>query len=52
MLDTTPWSIYQLLDDGKIESRYDGRRRKVFLTSVEEYAKGLPTEPAEKGATA
>lgn len=46
-LDTTPWTVYQLLDDGAIESRYQGRRRKVVLASLRAYAEGLPTEAPE-----
>lgn len=40
------WSMYQLLDEGAVESRYKGRRRLVVYTSLQEYAEGLPTEPA------
>lgn len=58
LLDTTPWSIYQLLDAHQadpsegIEGRYDGRRRKVVLKSLQDYAAKLPTSAPEKGATA
>lgn len=44
MLSLTPWSVYQLLDAGEIESRYHGKRRLVVMTSLEAYAANLPTE--------
>jgi excisionase family DNA binding protein len=46
MLAISPWSCYQLLDNGKIDSRYQGRRRLVSVASLHKYAEGLPTEPA------
>ena len=44
-LAISPWSCYQLLDAGQIDSRYQGRRRLVSVASLREYAERLPTEP-------
>ena len=44
MLGISDWSMYQLLDAGEVESRYQGRRRLVLVTSLHTYAAGLPTE--------
>lgn len=44
MLGISPWTCYQLLDDGEIESRYQGRRRLVSVESVRAYAEALPKE--------
>lgn len=35
--------MYALLDQGAIESRYEGTRRKVVIASLREYAANLPT---------
>lgn len=45
MLGISPWSCYQLLNDGKVESRYHGRRRLVVVTSLRAYADALPEAP-------
>jgi excisionase family DNA binding protein len=45
LLNLTTWSVYKLLNEGQIESKYHGKRRLVVLESVQEYAKSLPTEP-------
>ena len=45
VLDTTPWSVYKLLDAGVIDSQYMGTRRKVVVKSLREYAKNLPSTP-------
>jgi len=45
-LNLTPWSVYKLLDQKAIDSRYHGKRRLVVVTSLEEYAANLPTEVA------
>jgi len=45
-LSLTPWSVYRLLDDQKIESVYQGRRRYVVMASLREYADSLPNTPA------
>lgn len=45
LLGLTTWSVYKLCDDGKVESRYHGKRRLVVLASVQEYAAGLPDTP-------
>lgn len=44
-LSLTPWSVYRLLDQGLIESVYQGRRRYVVVGSLAEYVAGLPTAP-------
>lgn len=44
-LGLTPWSVYQLADQGAIETRYKGRRRLVVVESLRSYAAGLPTYP-------
>lgn len=46
MLGISPWSTYQILDAGDIESAYHGRRRLVVLESVRAYAAGLPRDSA------
>lgn len=43
-LNISTWSCYQLLDENKIDSRYQGRRRLVDVASLREYARNLPTE--------
>lgn len=50
MLAISPWSCYQLLDAGDIESRYQGRRRLVLVSSIRDYATGLPTERPDGAA--
>jgi hypothetical protein len=45
VLDTTPWSVYKLLDAGVIESKYMGSRRKVVVASLREYADSRPSTP-------
>lgn len=47
MLAISPWSVYQLLDDGAIASQYHKRRRLVSLESVRDYAASLPTTAPE-----
>lgn len=44
MLGLSNWSVYKLLDQGKVESRYKGTRRLVVVESLREYVAGLPTE--------
>ena len=46
-LGISPWSCYQLLDEQKIDSRYQGRRRLVSVVSLRAYAEKLPTVPAQ-----
>lgn len=43
LLGLSSWSVYQKLDQQIIESRYDGRKRLVLVTSLREYASALPT---------
>lgn len=42
-LGLSKWSVYSKLDQQLIESRYDGRKRLVVVTSLREYAEGLPS---------
>jgi hypothetical protein len=49
-LALSPWSTYQLLDEQKIDSRYEGRRRLVSVVSLREYAANLPSVPAGQSA--
>lgn len=44
MLSITTWSVYKLLDEGAIDSRYHGKRRLVSVESLRWYAANLPTE--------
>lgn len=50
-LNVSTWTCYQLLDEGKIGSQYQGRRRLVQVASLRQYAADLPTE-APKAETA
>lgn len=46
--DISTWQVYALLDGKKIESRYQGRRRLVVVSSLREYAEALPSDsPAD-----
>lgn len=45
-LSVTPWSVYRMLDDDKIRSVYQGRRRYVVVESLREYVENLPTQVA------
>lgn len=47
ILGLTTWSVYKLLDNREIKSQYHGRRRLVSVTSLHEYAEGLPTTAPE-----
>lgn len=52
-LNISPWSCYQLLDENKIASQYQGRRRLVRIDSLRAYADSLPTErPVREGESA
>jgi hypothetical protein len=42
-LSVTPWTVYQLANAGRIETRYEGRRRLVLVSSLREYADSLPS---------
>lgn len=44
MLGISIWVTRRLLDDGVIDSRYQGRRRLVSVESLREYAANLPME--------
>ena len=50
LLNISPWVCYQLLDEKKIDSRYQGRRRLVQVESLREYAQNLPSEREDKPA--
>lgn len=39
----SPWTIHQLCRLGKIDSRFQGKRRMVVLASLRDYAENLPT---------
>jgi excisionase family DNA binding protein len=52
ILSVSPFTVYQLLDDRKVVSQYEGRRRLVRLASLREYADNLPTEAPVEDATA
>lgn len=47
ILAVTPWQVYRLLDDDKIDHQYEGRRRLVRLASVRDYADNLPRSRSE-----
>ena len=40
------YRIYELLNSGEIEGRYDKSKRLVVVRSLREFAEGLPTERA------
>lgn len=44
-LAVTSWTVYQLLDQGRMESVYIGRSRKVPARSFREYVKSLKSYP-------
>ncbi len=44
-IGVSTWTLYQLLDQQAIESRYHGRRRLVVVESLREYAAGLSRYP-------
>ncbi len=43
-IDTSRSGMYALIESGKIETRYHGRRRKVVYSSLEEFAATLPSQ--------
>lgn len=49
-LSVSPWTVYQLLDAQRIESRYQGRKRLVSVASLRQYASDLPEYPQETSA--
>lgn len=51
VLACSTWQVYKLLDSQTIESRYQGRKRLVVVSSLREYAEGLPTSPQTKDAS-
>jgi helix-turn-helix protein len=44
ILALSPFTVSKKLDAGIIDSRYEGTRRLVRLSSINEYADSLPTE--------
>lgn len=44
-LGMKPYRMYELLNGGEIDGRYDGTKRLVSVRSLREYAESLPTEP-------
>lgn len=47
LLGVSTWTLYQRLDQQVIESRYEGRKRLVLVSSLREYAEALPTTAPE-----
>jgi excisionase family DNA binding protein len=43
ILALSPFTVSKKLDAGAIDSRYEGKRRLVRLSSLQEYADSLPT---------
>lgn len=41
-LGVAPWTVYQLLREEKLESRWIRNRRLIAVTDLEEYAANLP----------
>lgn len=50
-LSLTPWTVYQLANNGHLESRYHGRRRLIVVESLRKYAAGLPDTAPEPEAS-
>jgi predicted DNA-binding transcriptional regulator AlpA len=44
MLGLSRNQTYRLLNNGRLESRYFGRRRLVLMSSINEFAQALPAE--------
>lgn len=44
MVGLSSWQVRQLLEDGLVVSRYQGRRRLVDVDSLRSYIESLPTE--------
>lgn len=49
-LNISPWSMYQLLNEGKVVAQYKGTRRLVRVDSLRAYADSLPTVPEGKAS--
>lgn len=50
-LAISDWTMYQILNRGDVASQYQGRRRLVSYSSLQDYAASLPTTPsAEESA--
>lgn len=43
-LAVSRWQMYQLLNEQRIESRYQGRKRLVLVDSLRTYANNLPAD--------
>jgi len=46
VLDCSTWKVYELLNAGRLDSKYMGASRKVVFASLEAYASALPDERA------
>lgn len=44
ILALSPFTVSKKLDEGLIDSRYEGTRRLVRLSSLSDYADSLPTK--------
>lgn len=51
-LGLSVWSVYTLLDEGKLEGVYQGRRRYVVPASVPAYVASLSPTPDADAASA
>jgi excisionase family DNA binding protein len=49
-LSLSVWAIYTLLDQGKLEGVYQGRRRYVIPESVDAYVDSLSSTPSAESA--
>jgi excisionase family DNA binding protein len=47
MLSLDTWTVYKLLNEQRIKSQYEGRRRLVNVQSLHDYADSLPTTRPE-----
>lgn len=50
MTGLSKWMIYKRCDERAIESRYEGSRRLVVVSSLNDYIANLPTERPEVSA--
>jgi excisionase family DNA binding protein len=49
IIDRGPTKVYELLQQGEIESYFDGKRRLIFLDSVYAYVERLREEGRRQG---
>jgi len=45
-LSVSTWKVYELLNSGELKGKYIGSSRKIYFSSVKEYADGLSDERA------